>query len=927
MGKGSTTVTQDKEPPAWAEPLFVKSAKEAERMYDRGVGFNPWQGTTLAKPSDATLLGMQGLQAAALGGMGLSHGRMPNVGLRNWGATTSWGRGPMPGGGGGGGGNARAMAASPMAMAAARGGGGGIAANTGPASMAAARPMASENPYRDNPDDRPDPQGGGGGGGGGDRDDDEDRPDRPIPQTDPEHMGFTPIGFQGPPQRLIDAQAGAYGLTQNPIALTNNVLMNRGLSPEALGASGFFGRAMEGRYNPSVTNNQTQGANQLFGQMGAGRFDTDAGDMLRSRIVGSPLSGQENRALGNISDIASGREGIEAARQFQGLINQAGRTDDIGWDVMRGIMGGRNDIGTGRLENLGDRALANPYADNMTDAARSVGRSDNIGQGVMNRIIGGDLGIDTGDLNRLSSRILGQQAGDAGLDRFAGGGMDVSTNRLDNLGRNVMGPLAGQNTLQNIAGNQISIGTGDNFADIARQAMGGGGAADQYLTGMAEGDMLTGNPFLDQMLGRQADEIADQFDARFAASGRYGSGAHQDLLAQNIADMRLQGQFQNYNMERGHQMDAIRQLQAAQEEGRNQALAATQGQTGVQAQNIANRMGAAQTLGGQNLSQFGLAGDLAAQSAGIAGQNRDRQLGATVQQGQFARDDIGQAANIENQIAGLQNQNIQNRMGATGQQQQAALAAGMGQADIYNQLFGQRSTGIGQAMDAAGQVGQFQNQNIQNQMAATQAQRDARERSIGQQGDLLGALGGFQSQDIQNILGASGMQAGIGAAGQDRLMDAISGIQRADEMNAANRLASAQGLAGQGQNRFENLTGNLMNRFGAAQAGADIGQSGIDAGLGYINALPTLQQNRVFDSNLMLQSGAMQDQLQQAALNDTIRRFYETDMNPITRLGFLQAAAGGAAGPYGQTVQTTQQPFNPFSAIGALGSIGSLFGI
>jgi len=115
---------------------------------------------------------------------------------------------------------------------------------------------------------------------------------------------------------------------------------------------------------------------------------------------------------------------------------------------------------------------------------------------------------------------------------------------------------------------------------------------------------------------------------------------------------------------------------------------------------------------------------------------------------------------------------------------------------------------------------------------------------------------------------------------------------------------------------------NLQNQTGAAGAGADLSNRGLEQALGYINALPTIQQNQLFGPQTMLQAGGMQDQSNQAAVNDMIRRFYETDMQDWTRLGALQAAAQGSAGNYGMSTQAMRQP-----GPSPLGIFGSLLGL
>lgn len=126
------------------------------------------------------------------------------------------------------------------------------------------------------------------------------------------------------------------------------------------------------------------------------------------------------------------------------------------------------------------------------------------------------------------------------------------------------------------------------------------------------------------------------------------------------------------------------------------------------------------------------------------------------------------------------------------------------------------------------------------------------------------------------------------------------------------QMEAIRGLTDDDQRKFG-------NRLSAIQTGAGLEQQGAQTGLGWANALPTLQQNRVFDENLLMQAGGMRDQQRQAELNDQIRRFTEADMEEITRLGFLQSAASGSAGPYGTSKTVSQQPFNPLSLLSMFG--------
>lgn len=66
MSKTSKT-TQENKPPAWATPLFTKSATDAGKLYDSGVGGQTYQGSTVSDLSGTT---MQGINQLAQAGQG-----------------------------------------------------------------------------------------------------------------------------------------------------------------------------------------------------------------------------------------------------------------------------------------------------------------------------------------------------------------------------------------------------------------------------------------------------------------------------------------------------------------------------------------------------------------------------------------------------------------------------------------------------------------------------------------------------------------------------------------------------------------------------------------------------------------------------------------------------------------------------------------
>lgn len=92
---------------------------------------------------------------------------------------------------------------------------------------------------------------------------------------------------------------------------------------------------------------------------------------------------------------------------------------------------------------------------------------------------------------------------------------------------------------------------------------------------MASGQYLeNGNPYFRSRLEDESRRTADQVNAQFSMAGRYGSGAHTGVLADRIGQQRNNAMEADYNRERGYQMQAI------------------QGLTGIENQNIANRMAA-----------------------------------------------------------------------------------------------------------------------------------------------------------------------------------------------------------------------------------------------------------------------------------------------------------------------------------------------
>ena len=436
----------------------------------------------------------------------------------------------------------------------------------------------------------------------------------------------------------------------------------------------------------------------------------------------------------------------------------------------------------------------------------------------------GEISIDGSAYNPFISGDRGINT--SGFDPFRTGQIGINTSIFDQLMGQALGSGAPSNEFfSDTMGGKNSIRTGQDFRDIYGRAQ-QPGAAENYLTETARGDYLAeGNPHFRQWLEREAERLGDQVSGQFSAAGRYGSGAHQGVLGDTVGDFTLQGLAEDFNRERGLQLQAAQTIEDAQQGRLGQQLGAVSGITGVQGQNLANRMAAAGQLNANDLARLGLAGQFASTGAGFEAQNIANMLGATQAQTGF------DAQNIANQLAAIQ-----------------------------------QSTGL----DA---------QNIANMLGAT------------------GAQTAFDAQNITNQLGAAQSQADIGQT----------------------ILALRQALAG---DIFGANQQNFQNQFGGAQEAAGLSNLGLQNALGFMGALPTIQQNRTFAPQLQMQAGAVQDQYNQQLINDMISQFYQQDMQPWTRLGALQAAAAGAAGPYGMAYQKQQENSG---LLGILGDVASIF--
>lgn len=153
------------------------------------------------------------------------------------------------------------------------------------------------------------------------------------------------------------------------------------------------------------------------------------------------------------------------------------------------------------------------------------------------------------------------------------------------------------------------------------------GAAGQY--GSIYGNNAgSSNPYLQGAIDAQGRKIADQVNSAMSGAGRYGSGAHTNVLSRNLAEASLPLLAQDYAQRQQTQLAATQGMQNAlgqygdiYSQGLQRQLAAAQGQGATQ-QTIAD-------LYGQGLNRTGQFSQLtpALDAAQFANVDRSLQMG------------------------------------------------------------------------------------------------------------------------------------------------------------------------------------------------------------------------------------------------------------------------------------------------------------
>ncbi len=184
----------------------------------------------------------------------------------------------------------------------------------------------------------------------------------------------------------------------------------------------------------------------------------------------------------------------------------------------------------------------------------------------------------------------------------------------------------------------------DTYGRIAPGAEQGIMGAQDVVNRNLSGANLSGNPYLDAILGKTRENVMSSVGDQFGGAGRFGSGQHAAILGRELAAAENQARYQDYGQERGYQQDAIGQ--AAQLMQGSQGIlnnAAELPWIGVQAANGAVRQASAgygtqttTTPWGPVLAQA--AGNVA---AAYAGKPSDRRLKKNVKLLSRLKDGLG----------------------------------------------------------------------------------------------------------------------------------------------------------------------------------------------------------------------------------------------------------------------------------------------
>ena len=247
--------------------------------------------------------------------------------------------------------------------------------------------------------------------------------------------------------------------------------------------------------------------------------------------------------------------------------------------------------GGSKMQTTNTKQESTPWAPAIPAATNIVNRANGLlDSGAGSAVYGGQrtagLGSDTqAGLDMLKS---GAQAG-VGVAQSGAGFVNglTDSNGTTAATRDATAGLAGIDTTVNRGGTSAIVGKlfdPNNVAATTGAALAGGSYATDtkpvagLAAGLASGSSQTqrslqdvadgkyldaGNPYLESIISRGANEAGTAVAQRFAASGRYGSGRFAGAIADSANRIGTEARYADYNAERGRQASAASAIDAA----------------------------------------------------------------------------------------------------------------------------------------------------------------------------------------------------------------------------------------------------------------------------------------------------------------------------------------------------------------------------
>tara|TARA_Y100000310_G_scaffold329437_1_gene399275 strand:- start:867 stop:2198 length:1332 start_codon:yes stop_codon:yes gene_type:complete len=136
---------------------------------------------------------------------------------------------------------------------------------------------------------------------------------------------------------------------------------------------------------------------------------------------------------------------------------------------------------------------------------------------------------------------------------------------------------AGNQFLTNLIGGNFGMGpSAQQLSPMASGANVGRDLATQSLGGMAAGDYLNANPYLDRMFDKASGQVEGAVRGHMGRIGRVGSGTHQETLQRGLGNLATDIYGGNYGRERGLQTQAAGTLGGLLNQQFGQQLGASQ---------------------------------------------------------------------------------------------------------------------------------------------------------------------------------------------------------------------------------------------------------------------------------------------------------------------------------------------------------------